>query len=104
MQTTLILTEAAPATRSRVMGIVTICIGTGPVGVMMVGILSGQVGPPVAILIPSGPVCSRLTAGGEWIRTFSSAMPRRRRELGCFHSAVRFAEQQTHLAALLKPC
>jgi len=27
------------------MGIVTMCIGTGPVGVMMIGILSGQVGP-----------------------------------------------------------
>jgi predicted MFS family arabinose efflux permease len=51
MQTTLILTEAPPATRSRVMGIVTMCIGTGPVGVMMIGILSGQVGPPAAILI-----------------------------------------------------
>ena len=51
MQTTLILTEAPPAARSRVMGIVTMCIGTGPIGVMMIGILSGQVGPPVAILI-----------------------------------------------------
>src|SRR5215813_13262616 len=51
MQTTLILTETPPATRSRVMGIVTMCIGTGPVGVVMIGILSEQVGPPVA----SGP-------------------------------------------------
>jgi hypothetical protein len=33
---------------------VTMCIGTGPVGVMMIGILSGQVGPPVAILIMAG--------------------------------------------------
>ena len=54
MQTTLILTEAPPATRSRVMGIVTMCIGTGPVGVVMIGVLSGQVGPPVAILIMAG--------------------------------------------------
>ena len=54
MQTILILTEAPPATRSRVMGIVTMCIGTGPVGVMMIGILSGQVGPPAAILIMAG--------------------------------------------------
>jgi MFS family permease len=54
MQTTLILTEAPPAARSRVMGIVTMCIGTGPVGVMMIGILSGQVGSPVAILIMAG--------------------------------------------------
>src|SRR5499427_1767944 len=54
MQTTLILTEVPPASRSRVMGIVTMCIGTGPVGVMVIGILSGQVGPPVAILIMAG--------------------------------------------------
>jgi hypothetical protein len=54
LQTTLILTEASPAARSRVMGIVTMCIGTGPVGVMMIGILSGQVGSPVAILIMAG--------------------------------------------------
>ena len=54
MQTTLILTEAPPATRSRVMGIVTMCIGTGPVGVMKIGILSGEVGPPAAILIMAG--------------------------------------------------
>ena len=53
---------------------------------------------------PQSLLTHRWRAGGEWIRTFSSAMPRRRRELGCFHSAVRFAEQQTHLAALLKPC
>jgi MFS family permease len=51
MQTTLILTEAPSATRSRVMGIVTMCIGTGPVGLVMIGILSSQVGPPGAILI-----------------------------------------------------
>jgi predicted MFS family arabinose efflux permease len=54
MQTILILTETPPSTRSRVMGIVTMCIGTGPVGVVMIGILSGQVGPPVAILIMAG--------------------------------------------------
>jgi hypothetical protein len=36
------LIEARPATRSRVMGIVTMYIGTGPVGMIMIGILSGQ--------------------------------------------------------------
>ena len=36
------------------MGIVTMCIGTGPVGVIMVGILSGRFGPPTAILIMAG--------------------------------------------------
>ena len=36
------------------MGIVTMCIGTGPVGVVMIGILSEQVGPRKAILIMAG--------------------------------------------------
>jgi hypothetical protein len=36
------------------MGIVTMCIGTGPVGVVMIGILSEQVGPRNAILIMAG--------------------------------------------------
>ena len=54
MQTTLILIEAPQAARSRVMGIVTMCIGTGPVGVVMIGILSEQVGPRNAILIMAG--------------------------------------------------
>jgi len=70
MQTTLILTEAPLATRSRVMGIVTMCIGTGPIGVLMIGILSGQTGPSVAILIMasiglcgSGLVWRKLTKG-----------------------------------------
>ena len=54
MQTALILTEAPLATRSRVMGIVTMCIGTGPLGVLTIGVLSEQFGPPVAILIMAG--------------------------------------------------
>jgi MFS family permease len=54
MQTALILTEAPLATRSRVMGIVTMCIGTGPPGVLTIGVLSEQFGPPVAILIMAG--------------------------------------------------
>jgi predicted MFS family arabinose efflux permease len=51
MQTSLILIEAPPTTRSRVMGIVTMCIGTGPIGVLAIGALSEQIGPPAAILV-----------------------------------------------------
>ena len=54
MQTTLILTEAPLATRSRVLGIVTVCIGTGPLGVLAIGVLSQQLGPSAAILIMAG--------------------------------------------------
>lgn len=51
MQTTLILVEAPPAARSRVMGIVTMCIGTGPLGVLLIGALAAQIGPAGAILV-----------------------------------------------------
>jgi MFS family permease len=51
MQTTLMLTEAPAAMRSRLMGIVTVCIGTGPLGILMAGVLSDQIGPRHAILV-----------------------------------------------------
>jgi len=54
MQTSLILIEAPPTARSRVMGIVTMCIGTGPIGVLIIGALSEEIGPPRAILIMAG--------------------------------------------------
>jgi MFS family permease len=54
MQTTVILTEVPFTTRSRVMGIVTMCIGTGPLGVLTIGVLSEQLGPATAILIMAG--------------------------------------------------
>jgi MFS family permease len=63
MQTTLVLTEAPPAMISRVMGIVTMCIGTGPIGVLIVGLLSEQIGAAPAILAMAG--CG--VAGLSWI-------------------------------------
>jgi len=54
MQTTLVLTEAPPATTSRVMGIVTMCIGTGPIGVLAIGLLAERIGAAPAILAMAG--------------------------------------------------
>jgi MFS family permease len=51
MQSTLMLTEAPIEVRSRLMGIVTVCIGTGPLGVLLAGVLSDQIGPRGAILV-----------------------------------------------------
>ena len=50
MQSTLMLTEAPPAMRSRLMGIVTVCIGTGPLGVLAAGALSDTLGPRAAVV------------------------------------------------------
>ncbi len=51
MQSTLVLTHAPAALRSRVMGLVTVCIGTGPLGVFAAGTLSDALGPARAVLV-----------------------------------------------------
>ncbi len=53
MQSTLMLTEVPPAMRSRLMGIVTVCIGTGPLGILAAGALSDAVGPRAAVVLIS---------------------------------------------------
>ena len=54
MQTSLVLTEAPPAATSRVMGIVTMCIGTGPISVLAIGLLADRIGAAPAILVMAG--------------------------------------------------
>jgi MFS family permease len=51
MQSTLMLTEAPPQMRSRLMGIVTVCIGTGPLGVLLAGVLADATSPRNAVMI-----------------------------------------------------
>ena len=55
MQSTLMLTEAPAEMRSRLMGIVTVGIGTGPLGVLAAGLLSDELGPRGAVLIMAEP-------------------------------------------------
>lgn len=50
MQSTLMLTEAPAEMRSRLMGMVTVGIGTGPLGVLAAGALSDHLGPRGAVL------------------------------------------------------
>jgi MFS family permease len=50
MQSTLVLAAAPPAMRSRLMGIITVCIGTGPLGVLAAGALSDRLGEGNAML------------------------------------------------------
>jgi MFS family permease len=51
MQTTLMLTEAPPDMRSRLMGMVTVGIGTGPLGVLAAGVIATEFGPRTAVLV-----------------------------------------------------
>lgn len=50
MQTSVVMTTAPVEIRSRVLGLVTTCIGASPVGVLTIGALSDAVGPRAAIL------------------------------------------------------
>jgi len=50
MQTTLMLTEAPAGMRSRLMGLVTVGIGTGPLGILAAGALATEWGPRTAVL------------------------------------------------------
>ncbi len=49
MQTSLIITHAPPRIRSRLMGLLTVCIGSGPVGILLVGALASLLGPLAAV-------------------------------------------------------
>lgn len=49
MQSTLMLTEAPAEMRSRLMGLVTVGIGTGPLGILAAGALATEFGPRAAV-------------------------------------------------------
>jgi MFS family permease len=49
MQTSLIIMHAPPFVRSRLMGLLTVCIGMGPLGILLIGTIASQLGPLVAV-------------------------------------------------------
>ena len=51
MQSTLSYLNARPEYRSRVLGVLTLCIGTGPIGFLHVGWLAETFGAPAALMI-----------------------------------------------------
>ena len=54
MQSTILISNAAPAVRSRVMGVLVLCIGAGPPGILLVGGISNVVGAATALAITAG--------------------------------------------------
>ncbi|WP_421993681.1 MFS transporter [Roseococcus sp.] len=54
MQTSVVMTAAPVEIRSRVLGLVTTCIGASPAGVLTIGALSDDLGPRAAILLMAG--------------------------------------------------
>jgi MFS family permease len=49
MQTSLIVLHAPPYIRSRLMGLLTVCIGAGPIGILLIGMLADWFGPLLAV-------------------------------------------------------
>lgn len=75
MQTSLIILHAPPSMRSRLMGLLTVCIGMGPWGILLVGILSGVFGPLIAIdIIALTGFASVLWCGLYWKRRETGEM------------------------------
>jgi len=54
MQSTILLAGSASELRSRVMGVLVVCIGTGPIGILIVGLLAERYGAPLALSITAG--------------------------------------------------
>jgi MFS family permease len=51
MQTTLVFLAAPAAVRSRVMGLLTVAIGGGPIGMLYVGVLADWLGASAAVVV-----------------------------------------------------
>jgi MFS family permease len=49
MQTSLIVLHAPPHIRSRLMGLLTVCIGMGPLGILLIGALADRFGLLLAV-------------------------------------------------------
>ena len=68
------LTEAPPDVRSRLMGVVTVCIGTGPLGQLAAGAISDQLGPRSAVIVMAVTGLA-LTAAMVWVLKQPSGKP-----------------------------
>ncbi|MCO6416212.1 MFS transporter [Siccirubricoccus sp. KC 17139] len=64
LQTALAVTASPPEARSRVLGLVTTCIGTGPFGVLLTGALADALGPQAGIPIMAALGLALLLGGG----------------------------------------
>ena len=51
MQSTLVFVSAPPELRGRMMGVLSVCIGTGPIGFLHLGLLASWLGAPMAVTI-----------------------------------------------------
>jgi hypothetical protein len=89
-QTTLILSDAPAAMRSRLLGLTAVCIGTGPFGLLLVGALADAFGPALAVQVmaAAGFVALAMVNTG-WARADRMPTQARERDKGVAAIAIR---------------
>jgi MFS family permease len=69
MQTSLIVLQAPAHIRSRLMGLLTVCIGMGPLGILLMGTIANFVGPLLAVdLVAATGLVAVCVIGVAWRR------------------------------------
>ena len=82
MQTSLIVLHAPPHIRSRLMGLLTVCIGAGPIGILLIGMLADHFGLLLAVDITAVAGLIAVTAIGiAWRRNDLRQVAARHRAL-----------------------
>ncbi|MDE0729234.1 MAG: MFS transporter, partial [Alphaproteobacteria bacterium] len=67
MQSTIIFTAAPPEMRGRLMGVLAVCIGISPLGILQVGLLADWFGGAAAVtIIAIEGLAAMLVAGLVW--------------------------------------
>lgn len=68
MQATLIYLAAPPEMRSRMYGVLSVCIGSGPIGFLALGVLADMIGAPAATALSGAVGLAALAATWRWWR------------------------------------
>lgn len=77
MQATLVYGASPPELRSRVLGILSVCIGIGPIGFVHIGLLAEAIGPRAACLVSAAEGLLALALTYRWWRDLLVAEGRR---------------------------
>jgi hypothetical protein len=72
MQATLIYLAAPPEMRSRLYGVLSVCIGSGPIGFLHLGLLSTWIGAPGAVIVCAAEGLVALALTRRWWRAIGS--------------------------------
>jgi MFS family permease len=73
MQATLIYLAAPPEMRSRMYGVLSVCIGSGPIGFLALGVLADLIGASAATALSGAAGLCALAATWKWWRRLGNA-------------------------------